>query len=156
MQTLHDTGTSMWCAVGSLCPFLSRKKTSWFFIVAVGRPHLCSTRRSFSLYNSFTLPGRAGGCLCAKANNSKCSRHPTNPAGAFEDRAITRKAGRCPAQRRNYSLTLPRLTRLTGRTMLRSSGSSPFKTVRRSSTAIFAFRSTSCRMVVSCGVTMDA
>src|SRR5699024_322743 len=24
----------------------------------------------FSLYNFFTLPGRAGGCLCAKANNT--------------------------------------------------------------------------------------
>ena len=32
------------------------------FIVAVGRPQLYSTRRSFSLYNLFTLPGIAGGC----------------------------------------------------------------------------------------------
>ena len=40
------------------------------FIVAVGRPQLYSTRRSFALYNFSTLPGRAGGCLFAEANRT--------------------------------------------------------------------------------------
>ena len=40
------------------------------FFVAVGQPQLYSTNRSFSLYNFSTLPGKAGGCLCVKANKT--------------------------------------------------------------------------------------
>ena len=52
------------------------------FIVAVGRPQLYSTRRSFALYNFFILPGRAGGCLFAEANKA------APRAGVFRRAAI--------------------------------------------------------------------
>lgn len=58
------------CSAMSLKPHM---KSPPGFIVAVGRPQLYSTKRSFALYNFFTLPGRAGGCPFAEANKTKMS-----------------------------------------------------------------------------------
>lgn len=54
------------------------------------------------------------------------------------------------------SRTLPRLTSLMGRVIRRSAGSSPLSRLHSSSTATWAFISTSWWMVVSLGVTMEA
>ena len=67
-----NTGISMLCAANLqyLFPF---EKTSWYFIGAVGRPHLHYTRRPFHYIIFFTLPSIAGGRY-AKADHNKKSR----------------------------------------------------------------------------------
>ena len=70
VQIQHDTGISMLCVAGLRYLFPS-EKTSLYFVGAVGRPHFYYIRRAFHYIILFTLPGRAGGCCFAKANQSK-------------------------------------------------------------------------------------
>lgn len=65
----HDTGISMLCVAGLRYLFPS-EKTSLYFVGAVGRPHFYYIRRAFHYIILFTLPGRAGGCCFAKANQN--------------------------------------------------------------------------------------
>ncbi|MEE1490813.1 MAG: hypothetical protein UGF45_02035, partial [Massilioclostridium sp.] len=76
VQIPHDTGISMLCVAG--LRYLS-EKTSLYFVGAVGRPHFYDTRGAFHYIILFTLPGKAGGCCFAKANQDNESENNAEP-----------------------------------------------------------------------------
>ena len=75
VQIPHDTGISMLCIAG-LRYLFHYKKTPLYFVGAVSRPHFHDTRGTFHYIILFTLPGRAGGCCFAKANQYKNRSSP--------------------------------------------------------------------------------
>ena len=65
-QTPHNIDISIWYITPYI--FFFHRKNLLVIVFAVGRPQLQFYQKVFSLYNSFSLPVTAGGCLCAKNN----------------------------------------------------------------------------------------